>query len=295
MIHYRLIALDMDGTLLCSDKTIAPATLEAVAAANRAGRQVVICTGRPVCELAPYRSTFTDIRYCICESGSLLYDLRKERVLAKHTLDPAAVPQIIRAIGMEDIMPQAMIDGQSFVGRADIERMAHYRMEVYIPLYRETATPVDDVLDVIRTRAGEIEKINLYHVDREASIRTSRRLQSEPIERIYAETSSLELSPLGSHKGVGLRELAALLQIPPEETIAVGDADNDLPMLEAAGLAVAMGNANEHVLQAADLVTSDNDHDGCGEVIRRYLLAAGDTTAAPACRPEPMRSSAGTS
>ena len=73
-------------------------------------------------------------------------------------------------------------------------------------------------------------------------------------------------------KGTGLLALAAQLGISPEQTIAVGDADNDLPMLRAAGLGVAMGNANENARAAASVTVADNDHGGCAEAIRRFLL-----------------------
>ena len=73
-------------------------------------------------------------------------------------------------------------------------------------------------------------------------------------------------------KGTGLLALAPQLGISPEQTIAVGDADNDLPMLRAAGLAVAMGNANENARAASDVTVADNDHSGCAEAIHRFLL-----------------------
>ena len=75
-------------------------------------------------------------------------------------------------------------------------------------------------------------------------------------------------------KGTGLLALAKLLGIPQDATIAVGDADNDLGMLRAAGLGVAMGNANESARAAADAVVADNDHDGCAEAIHRFLLGS---------------------
>ena len=73
-------------------------------------------------------------------------------------------------------------------------------------------------------------------------------------------------------RGTGLLALAEKLGVAPEATIAVGDADNDLPMLRDAGLAVAMGNANQNARELADVVVADNDHGGCAEAIRRYLL-----------------------
>ena len=88
------------------------------------------------------------------------------------------------------------------------------------------------------------------------------------------ETASLEFSPTEANKGTGMLALAELLGVPREATMAVGDADNDLPMLRGAGLGVAMGNANERVRAAADVVVADNDHGGVAEAIRTYLLGS---------------------
>ena len=78
----------------------------------------------------------------------------------------------------------------------------------------------------------------------------------------------------GVSKAVGLRKLCEHLHIPISETIAVGDAPNDLEVLKAAGLAVAMGNSRQQILDMADVVVSDCDHDGCAEAIHQYLLRA---------------------
>ncbi len=135
---------------------------------------------------------------------------------------------------------------------------------------------VPDARAWIRACRDGIEKINLYHISREASIRTSERLQGLPMERIYAETSSLELSPKGVDKGSGLLDLCRVLGIPASRAIAVGDADNDLPMIRAAGLGIAMGNANDHVLKEAQVTVGTNDEDGCAQAIDRFLLGEND-------------------
>ena len=269
---YSLIAMDMDGTLLRSDKTISPAVLSAIHDAVSAGKVAALGTGRPASELAPYREILKDIRYAVLESGSLLYDLQKEKVLLAHFLDPACIPAVLEAVSHEDVMPQAMCGGRSYVNGEDIPRMAHYQMGVYQSLYEETADRVSDIRAFIREHAAGIEKINLYHTSPESRERTAARLADVPAQKTYAEQSSLEISPQGITKGQGLVELCGIPGIPVEQSIAVGDADNDIPMLRAAGLGIAVANANEHVLAAADVVVADNDHDGCAEAIRRYLL-----------------------
>lgn len=89
---------------------------------------------------------------------------------------------------------------------------------------------------------------------------------------LNAEDTSLEISPLGVTKGYGLKKLCKHLNIEVEQSIVVGDADNDLDVLKTAGLAVAMGNANANVKKIADVEVMDNDHDGVAEAIYKYLL-----------------------
>ena len=120
--------------------------------------------------------------------------------------------------------------------------------------------------------AHRIQKLNLHFTcaeDRDAAIAS---LAGEDVNIVYCEKHSIEITHASVTKGTGLLALAAQLGIPAEETIAVGDADNDLPMLRAAGLGVAMGNANENARAASDVTVADNDHDGCAEAIHRFLL-----------------------
>ena len=121
-----------------------------------------------------------------------------------------------------------------------------------------------------RTR---FEKLNWYHRSEAARLRSLERVKDLPVEAVFAEVTYLELSPEDVSKGSGLVRLCDALGIPVSRSIAVGDSDNDLEMLRTAGLAAAMGNANETVKKTADVITSDNNHDGCAEVILRYLLA----------------------
>ena len=144
-------------------------------------------------------------------------------------------------------------------------------MEAYQKLYQETIRPVPDIRSEALRRAGEIEKINVFHVSPEARKRTRERLRGLPVEAVDAEQTSVEFSPMGVNKGRGLLDLCEILHRDLSECAAVGDADNDLTMLGAAGFAVAMGNANEHVKKIADIIVADNDHGGCAEALRRVM------------------------
>jgi HAD superfamily hydrolase (TIGR01484 family) len=118
-------------------------------------------------------------------------------------------------------------------------------------------------------------KLNLYHRDEASRARTVERIKAAGLETALAlaESTSLECSAKGIDKGVGLKKLCEHLGLPLEQTIAVGDADNDTMALKTAGLAVAMGNATEPIKALADVIVADCDHNGCAEAIDKYLLA----------------------
>ena len=145
-------------------------------------------------------------------------------------------------------------------------------MGVYIPMYEKVCTKVEDTIKFHYEDKQGIEKMNLFHTTPQDRENTRKKLQGLPIEMLDAEETSLEISPLGVTKGFGLKKLCEYLNMGIEQSIAVGDADNDLDILKTAGLAIAMGNANENAQKIADVKVADNDHDGVAEAIYKYLL-----------------------
>lgn len=272
MSEYDLIAFDMDGTLLNDSKEITSITIDAISRACAAGKQVVLCTGRPVSEIEPYRNVLPSLRYYIAVSGAFIWDCFERRALRCHVFAPEIVDVIAGAMEREDIMPDVMSENTAYLQADQIALMEHYHMESFRPLYSRYNQLVPDIRTVIQSCRDRIEKINFYHADPQARQRSRERLKEYPIAMENAESTSLELSPRGVTKGAGLTELSELLDIPMERVIAVGDADNDLPMIGAAGLGLAMGNSNPRVLAAADEVLPDNEHDGCAAAIERFLL-----------------------
>ena len=269
--EYQLIALDIDGTLLDSKKQVAPETLEAIRRAARAGKTVVYDTGRATVELDELIALIPEIRWAIFSSGAGLYDIQEN---AWHRLRPIPAEQV-RAVAAlaatKDLMPQIVVKDQDIIQQSHLEHLEYYNMGIYRPLYERTMTTVPDIFEVFRTREKEILKINLYHADARERIRTREQLAPLGMETIYSEISSVECSAAGVDKGSGLEALCRHLGIPREASVAVGDAENDLPMIRAAGLGVAMGNAIDAVRAAADVVVADADHGGCAEAISLML------------------------
>ena len=270
----RLIALDMDGTVLTDEKQIDEQTSRAIHDALAEGIEVIFCTGRSYMEMKDILADFPDMHYLCGESGGLIFDTVSEKVLYKTAFPPETVRVLQENAKLEDLMTCMFSDGECVVDAADINRMAHFQMAHFQELYSRISTVYEDALEHLIKTGRTIEKLNYYHASREGREASCRRLKAAGIdaEMVYSEYSSLEITPGGMSKAAGLLELGRILGIPLEEMAMVGDADNDLSAIRAAGLGIAMGNACEAVKAAASLVVADNNHGGCAEAVR-YCLA----------------------
>lgn len=270
---YQLIAFDMDGTLLTSQKKIAASSTAAIERACASDCKVVLSTGRSLSELNLYQKNLKGIRYGILANGSLIYDFELQKVLAKQNLPAQAVDNIREMAKPKNLMVVGVIDGQGYLQRSHLENIASYHMSIYTELYQKTAILVDDIYSLMARERANFSKINIYHLTAEHRDQSYDNLLSQDsIAMIKAEKSGLELMAAGVGKGDALVRLTQLLEIPLSQTIAVGDDDNDEGMIREAGLGIAMGNANPSIKSLADIIVNDNDSGGCAQAIDDYLL-----------------------
>lgn len=271
MEKYKMIALDMDGTLLNSSKVITPKTLSAIEKAFNAGKEVVLSTGRCIAELKQYINQMPRLRYIVGVSGALVYDLKEDRIIYDNPISDDIVLKVLEIADKTDVMVH-LLTKDSIVQKSHVMNMEHFNMGVYIPLFESVATPVENISDYYKENLMPVEKLNLYHANPELREETRSKLQGMLLELANAEETSLELSAIGTTKGTGLMKLCQHLKLDMSEVISVGDADNDLDVLSKAGLAVAMKNANDNVKKIADVIVADCDNDGVAEAIEKYLL-----------------------
>ncbi len=272
-MSYQLIALDLDGTLLNSRKEIPPEAFQAIRKVCAAGKTVVFDTGRAVCELEEQIALLPEVRYAVFASGAGLYDIREKKAFGLRGIPAGQVERILALARAKDLMPQFVTADRDVIQSSHMENLDHFNMDVYRPMYEKAMTLVPDIFAFAETCPDLFLKINLYHADPQERVRTRAQLETPDLELVYSEISSLECSARGVSKGSGLERLCGLLGVPMAECIAVGDADNDIPMLRAAGLGVAMGNAPDYVKTAADRIVSDLDHGGCAKAIMMLLNA----------------------
>ena len=272
---YDLIAFDMDGTVLDSKKQILPSTLEAIREAKAQGKAVAIATGRSPAMMMAHKEELAEIPYAICTSGAHIFSIPEDRILKEQVFDPALVRRLHEAHKGMDVMLEIFSGRYNYLPADKMGCLERYGMAEFEKVFHEVGTIVHDLDGWVDAHAGEITKYNLHPMSHEDGLTILENVQRMgiPTEPAFSSGGTLEFSPLGVTKGNALKELCGLLGIPIERSIAVGDSGNDADMLLAAGLGIAMGNATPDVFECADAVVADNDHDGCAETIRRYLLS----------------------
>ena len=271
MKSYDLIAFDMDGTLLDSGKRIRQDSLEMIHEASLENKIVVLSTGRSVPELLSYRKELKDVRYCICASGAEITEGIGGKVLYSQSIQREIALKLFERIRDFDAMIHFHSDS-SIIQKDYFCRMQDYQMGNYTSLFKDVTLQVDDIIEYYRKTNVPLYKINLYSKSPEERERLKALIQDMELTEVYSEITSLECSARGVSKGSGLVNLCRIKDIPLDKTIAVGDSFNDLEILKAAGLSVAMGNAREEVKSISDVTVKSNDEGGCAEAIREYLL-----------------------
>ena len=233
-LNYKLLALDMDGTVLNSAKKISPRTKIAIENLLKRGVYVVVSTGRNLAEMNDYREDFKLMNFGIVMSGGMIYDFFKDAPIKVHAVDEEKIFQIID-FGLET---RAMIHlhtiKKSVAREEDIQNMAAFGMGIYQDMFDKICERCDDCKQYVREHPGEVIKINLYHRDKISRDKNFERISKFNLSISYAEAFNLEMSPANITKGSGLAELCNFLKIDIKETVAIGDADNDKEILQTA-------------------------------------------------------------
>lgn len=234
MDKYKLLAIDMDGTALTSQKKISPRTLDAINELLKRGVHVVASTGRGIDEMSDYREDFRLMNYGILISGGLVYDFSKHTPITIHPVDEETMFKLID-FGLEERAMIHLLTLKSSVAREqDIQHMADFDMAIYFNMFNRICLRVDDFKKYIRENPGEVIKVNLYHRDQASRDRNFERMKNFDLAISFTERNNLEASPSGITKASGLAELCNFLGIDISETVAIGDGHNDTEILQAA-------------------------------------------------------------
>jgi len=261
----RLVACDLDGTVVRPDLTISERTLRALAACQDAGVGVLFVTGRPPRWMAPVAEATGHRGVVICGNGAVVYDLGAEAVVQVRALAPTDVLATVEAL-------RDVLDDASFA----FETIAGFRREPQFMPRHEAArlAPVVTVDEVV-AEAAQVIKVLCRSESRLADAmlslaRTALRGVAEPVHS-NAAGNMLEISALGVSKASTLALLAEQRGLGPADVVAFGDMPNDVPMLRWAGVGYAMADGHPEAIAAADAVAPRCAEDGVAQVLEQLL------------------------
>lgn len=266
----KIFFTDLDSTLLTKEKQVSPLTYEALKNWTSAGHKLVLCSGRALDSVLHVREslglTFPNMYLIGCNGGEI-YDCEKGEQLLRVTLSRQTAAEAFSLAKEWGIYIHTYTDTHILTTKEGPE-LTFYRKAIHTP-YRIT----ENILDELDKEPCKCLAIDLENPEKLESFRKAAQERlGEQLTILYSTPRYLELFPSSSGKGTGLKWLCNHLNIPIANSLAAGDEINDISMIEAAGLGIAMKNARDAVKAAADKITDeDNNHDGLVPILKAAM------------------------
>ena len=279
-MNVKLIAFDLDGTLLDDDKHLPPENLAALQAAHMQGIFLVPATGRILKALPEELLAPGLFRYFIFANGALVYDLQEQQALYRARIEPELAVRLCTYMDTLPVLYDCYRGDCGYMTQWMYDRAPEFfETEPHIlKLVKSLRRPVPDLKQKIQEDGLPLEKLQMFfrpeHMDERA-----RQLELVPqlFPELIASSSlrnNIEINSARAGKGNALRALCEKLDLDTSESVAFGDGLNDADMLRAAGRGCAMQNAVPAVKEAADLIVETNNDAGVGKEIFRLLRGA---------------------
>lgn len=274
----RLIALDLDGTLLDSRKRLSHRNEEVLRECVRRGIDIVPCTGRIWFGVPDFIRNLPGIRYAITTNGAVIEDVQKHKILDERKLNCSQALEILKLARQFDTMYDAYV-GDLALGEVRFwDRMEAYGIDPELQkMVRSTRQPVMDVVEEVKKLGRPVEKINYFFGSQSERSRAKAALLARGDVVVSSSFSNnLEINAAGASKGEAICRLADYLGLKKEQTMGFGDGENDITMMTMTGIGVAMENGMERVKEKAHYITCTNDEDGVADAIEKLVFGCED-------------------
>jgi len=257
----RVVATDLDGTLLRGDGTVSERTRRAIARVEDSGIVVVLVTARPPRILRQIAHDADVTGLAICCNGAIVYDLAADTIVGHTPLSSVVAQRLVAAL-------RVTVPGVCFAVECGVQAGQDPRYAAIRPIAGDHTPLIDDALTLCAT---DVTKLVVLHPDVPLPdlLRVTRELAGDAAIVTHSSTLFVEVSAAGVTKAAALEKLCARLGVGATQVVACGDMPNDLPMLRWAGHSVAVANAHPDVLAVVDEVTLSNDEDGVARVLDR--------------------------
>lgn len=272
-MNYRVIALDLDGTLLNKQKIILPQSLAALAEARTAGVQVIVVTGRHHIAIHPFYQALQIKTPAICCNGTYIYDFQNKKVVVADPLPKDQAKMVLHMLKQSDIDTIMYVD-ESILYQAQSSNVIRSLAwaETLPREQRPTLTQVS-CLAQAANHAKSIWKFALSYTDTLTLHQVAEEIEKElGLACEWSWHDQVDIAKSGNSKGKRLQQWVNSQGLSMDQVVAFGDNYNDISMLQIAGLGVAMGNADCAIKACADLTIADHMQPGIANVIRTIVL-----------------------
>lgn len=289
---YKIIAIDLDGTLLNSYGEVSVKNKEIIQKAVASNVEVVLASGRPVDSVRNLANELGANHYMICGNGAMLYDLNEDSIIYENFLDVNKVLQIIDICDKNSIYYNVYKEDRVLTKSLNYNVMFYQQenanrddskktnIEIVQDIYNYVKNNQDDnylkiticeedkiIFNSIMRKIKEIKDIEILDVSH-----MSKKIIRDGTDEVEIKYFYTEISSKNVDKWFALEKLGEKLNVTSQEIMAIGDNVNDKMMMEKAGLGVAMGNSAPYIKEFADYITEDNNHDGVGMAIKQWVL-----------------------
>ena len=269
----RLLALDLDGTILTDEKHVTDRMEAALNAAVEAGLITVYVTGRPLTGIPDELMAIPQIRYSITSNGAVTTDLLSGERLRGAYLEDQTAKEIARIPMERNLTHSVFVNGIGYCEQNYFKDQWNLYMgtkhERYIRKSRRGTDSIDDLID--QSDVGAENIWFMCHSQEERDDLNALIHSRWEVQTVLTAVTDVEVGSCQADKGLALEDLAARLEIAKEEILAIGDNENDLGMLRSSGITVAMGNSTESVKEMAMILTDTNEEDGAAKIIEKIL------------------------
>lgn len=288
---YKLVAIDLDGTMLNKYGIITENTKNVIKKVQEKGVEIIIASGRPINSVKNFSKEINSQKYFISGNGAITYDIKNDKILYENILNKNKVLQVIKICEENSIYYNVYTENGIIAKNLNYNTLYYYKENINKSEENKThINIVENIYDYIENRNEKILKImicdgsktifnSIMKKIREITdieildvSHMSRKIIKQGTEEIALEYFYTEISAKDVDKWNALEKLIELMNITKEEVVTIGDNANDIKMLKNAGLGVAMGESAPYVKECADEVTTSNDNDGVAVILEKMFL-----------------------
>ena len=273
-MNIKCIVLDLDRTTLDQEGKLSVENRKTLEELIGKGIEVVIASGRAYATLPADVMAVEGIRYAVCCNGATVYDVPTGQCIRRCLLSPDAVEAVLSVTADELVSYEGFIEGTAYAGREYIENPVKYGATPQAVTYvQSTRHMQEDIVAFLRDNKNRLDSMDVIVRDNESKIRIWDKI-SKASQRVYITSSVsqlIEIADQNAGKKAGVEFVADKLGLNREEIAAFGDADNDIDMLQYAGIGIAMENASEGCKAAADYITTNHAENGVSYGVREIL------------------------